>query len=91
MPFLYGILGGLMVFLLLALGMALGLLLGKYLRPRDGAKRNISAEEAFRQEEERKRLVESQQAFRMLQDYSAERAYGMMDSGLPKSGGNGGA
>lgn len=78
MYFFYGILGGFVVLLLVGLGVLAGVLISKYLRPRAPEQPEPTAEEALEREEERRRLVATQQAFHLLQNYSTERAYGMV-------------
>lgn len=79
MYFIYGILGGLVVLLLLGIGVLTGVLIAKYLRPRAAVQPELTAEEAQEREEERRRLIATQSAFQILQNYSTERAYGMMN------------
>lgn len=91
MYFIYGILGGLVVLLLLGIGVLAGVLIAKFLRPRAVVQPELTAEEALEREEERRRLIATQNAFHMLQNYSTERAYGMInDMPVPKQNDGGG-
>lgn len=91
MYFIYGILGGLVVLLLLGIGVLAGVLIAKFLRPRAAVQPELTAEEALEREEERRRLIATQNAFHMLQNYSTERAYGMInDVPVPKQNDGGG-
>lgn len=73
MYFLIGILGALLVAALLALGGAAG-----WLAHREWAGRAMP-QSPPPGERELERMREQQQAFRCMQNYSAERAYGMLD------------
>ena len=75
---LYGALGCLACLLLIGLGSVLGWKIrGVYDR---GFNRSAMTEaEKLVQEEQRQKLKAEQQAFHVLQNYSAERAYGMTD------------
>ena len=88
MYFMYGILGGLVVLLLFGFGVLLGLLLSKHLPTRAPMQPELTPEEAVERENERRRLTETQTAFHLLQNYSTERAYGMInDNTAPDNGG----
>jgi hypothetical protein len=91
MSFILGILGGLVVLLILGLGVLAGVLISKYSRPRAAVQPELTPEEALEREEERRRLIATQSAFHMLQNYSTERAYGMVnDMPVPKQNDGGG-
>lgn len=68
---LYGFAGALAVIALLGLGFFVGWKVHK-------SSRVITAEELG--EKERRRLIAEQKAFRLLQNYTVERAYGMADA-----------
>ena len=71
--FLFGLLGALLALGLLAGGGVIGW-------KARGFYTSLTAPKAQKpEEEERRRLIEQQQAFRQLQNYSAERAYGMVN------------
>lgn len=72
MTFLYGFLGALVCLTLLAGGGVIGWNICKVVTRR--SKPDLPQPE----ERERKRLVEEQKAFRHLQNYSTEQAYGMV-------------
>ena len=77
--------------LTLIIGVLTGVLIAKYLRPRAAVQPELTAEEALEREEERRRLIATQNAFHMLQNYSTERAYGMInDMPVPKQNDGGG-
>ena len=70
--FVYGFLGALMALFLYAAGAAAGWLAHRLY---------VKSKAPFVErpgEQERRRLMEEQQAFRLLQNYSAERAYGQL-------------
>lgn len=90
MYFMYGILGGLVVLLLFGFGVLLGLLLSKHLPTRAPLQPELTPEEAVERENERRRLTETQTAFHLLQNYSAERAYGMINDTPAPAPDNGG-
>ena len=71
MEFLYGFAGALAVFALLGLGFFVGWKAHK-------SSRVITAEELG--EKERRRLIQEQEAFKLVQNYTVERAYGMEDA-----------
>lgn len=71
MEFLIGFLGALMTVVLLAVGTTAGWLLR-----RESEKRTVHKAPRPGKKEEQQ-LMEQQQAFQCLQNYSAERAYGM--------------
>jgi len=71
MDFLIGFLGALLAMLLLGAGAVAG-----WLGHQAWVRRNMP-KAAPAGEQERERLLEQQQAFQCLQNYSAERAYGM--------------
>ena len=71
MTFLYGFLGALACVVLLAGGGAMGWMICR------GVTRRSKPTLPQPEEQERKRLVEEQKAFRQLQNYSTEQAYGM--------------
>jgi len=73
MEFLIGFIGAIMAVLLLTAGFAAG-----WMGCRMHLKRTTTKPEVMG-EQERKRLLEQQQAFQYLQNYSAERAYGMAE------------
>lgn len=68
---LYGFAGALAVIALLGLGFFVGWKVHK-------SSRVITAREL--EERERKQLTQEQEAFRLLQNYTVERAYGMEDA-----------
>ena len=70
--------GGFAAILLLALGFLAGWLLRGSVLPRAPKREAPTASERQRLEQERKQMIDRQNAFRLLQDYSAERAYGMI-------------
>lgn len=71
---LYGIAGALAVIALLGLGFFVGWMVHK-------GRRVITAEDLG--ERERRRLMQEQEAFRLLQNYTVERAY-KIDGAEPK-------
>lgn len=76
MTFVMGAVGMLAVLLLLLVGAVAGWVLrGTYIR----LTRPVAPTP---QEQERKRLIEEQQAFQQLQNYSVERAYGLVQDDL---------
>lgn len=68
---LYGFAGALAVIALLGLGFFVGWKVHK-------GSRVVTAKEL--EERERRQLVQEQEAFRVLQNYNIERAYGMADA-----------
>lgn len=88
MDFLYGVLGCLAVLVLFLGGGFAGWKLHGYV---DGKryKRDLSDEETKRILQERLELEAQQSAFHTLQNYSAERAYGMLADEELSSGGAG--
>ena len=86
MDFLYGVLGCLAALLLITGGAFAGWKLRGYA---DGKarKRTLTQEEAERVRLERLELEAQQSAFHTLQNYSAERAYGMIVDEELTSGG----
>ena len=71
--FIFGFLGALMALLLFSAGVAAGWAARRfYVR---GQSPSVEAPG----EQERRRLIEEQQAFRLLQNYSAERTYGQLN------------
>ena len=71
--FVYGFLGALVALLLFSAGAVIG-----WAARRFYAKNRAPSVESPG-EQERRRLVEEQQAFRLLQNYSVERAYGQLN------------
>ena len=77
MSVLYGIIGFIAAAAVFAGGYAFGARLVRY-----RSKRTQSAEEKQRIAEERERLRKEQEAFHTIQNYSVERAYGMLQDDL---------
>lgn len=73
MNFLIGFLGGLSVVALIGVGFMGGWFTHRAFVRHTAPKAEQPAEA------ERRKLIEEQQAFGLLQNYSVERAYGMMD------------
>lgn len=71
--FVYGFLGALMALLLFSSGAVVGWAVHRFY-----AKSQTPSVESPG-EQERRRLIEEQQAFRLLQNYSVERAYGQLN------------
>ena len=72
MNFVYGFMGALACLVLLVVGGVTGWLVCK------AVTRHSKPDLPKPEEQERKRLVEEQKAFRQMQNYSTERAYGML-------------
>lgn len=70
--FVYGFLGALMALLLFSAGAVAGWGAHQFYT------KNRAPSVETPGEQERRRLMEEQQAFRLLQNYSAERAYGQL-------------
>lgn len=90
MYFIYGILGGLVVLLLVGLGVAVGLLTASRLKPRAAEQPELTEEEELERAQKRRDLIAQQNAFAILQNYSTERAYGMMNDIEPRQHDGGG-
>jgi len=75
MEFLLGAVGCLLVLLLVFAGLMLGWWAHSWARERTAVQ---TAKEL--DEEERKRLIQQQEAFRLVQNYTPEHAYGMYTS-----------
>ena len=74
---LYGALGCLAFFLLLSLGVVIGWKLRGFYNRGFQPRTPLTETEEKAQEELTRKLKQEQQAFHVLQNYSAERAYGM--------------
>ena len=83
MSFLYGILGTILVMALFSGGVVLGwkLNIRFYRTPK------MKPEDPIKQQKELERMKEEQEAWRVMQDYSVERAYGMVSDELGEDGG----
>ena len=90
MSFILGILGGLVVLLILGLGVLAGVLISKYSRPRAAVQPELTEEEELERAQKRRDLIAQQNAFAILQNYSTERAYGMMNDIEPRQHDGGG-
>ena len=82
MELLIGAFGAVLVLLLVFAGLVIGWWAASWARERTAVR---TAKEL--DVEERKKLLQGQEAFRMVQNYTPERAYGMYDDAYQEKGG----
>lgn len=80
MELLSSLAGGLLVLLLFSFGFFAGWKLHTLLASRPPRRAKPTEMEARQLAEQQRQLIERQNAFRILQDYSTERAYGMVNA-----------
>lgn len=79
MTVLIGMLGAMVGIALFVLGVFFGKAIYSPAQKKEAVTENLSEEELVAIQEERKRLIEEQRAFRELVNYNAEMAYGRAD------------